>query len=255
MRGRITWRDVFWYQKKHAIPPSQQQGGSSYDGTSKTHESQKDKYPIAAAIQGVNRPPKKGNQDVEAAFGGDADHATQERVVKDEARAHRFGQWQQKFRSMFNTTSGSTAHSDPSSLQRSTEMSTEPQHLEKTSQRSLLGKRTDTSNASYSNNYNTSSNVESRAESIDRSRVSESTNAQQRGSDPTDLYGRRADRDRIGRRYREWGLLPNRGQASGQTSETGPSGGTGASKTPSRDHELASTLTNPIARPAARLEK
>lgn len=249
MRGRITWRDVFWYTSKPAVPSKRQESDRSNNGYDRGRKKPEvDKHPVAAAVQGVSKPDTK-NPDVEGAFRGNTDQHTQNEVVSEEAHTSKFSIWQRKFRGMFMTSGGSSAY-DPSSG-GSTEMSNNPHR--KTSRRNLLANDTNTSNGNNYSNHGRNG--------------SEKTEAYGGNRGPTHSY---QETNRIGGRYRDWGLIPGRGgenKKSGHNQDTflaSQSAGQSAIRTqteseigdgPSRDYDLADMLAQPVARPNAMLSK
>lgn len=217
MRGRITWRDIFWYTSNPSRPSKRQ-----ISNDRPTTDSQSRKIPeepkrsAAALFQGVSKP-ESGDRDVEAAFQGHADRQTQKDVVADEAHASRFTLWKRKFGSMFRTSNVS---------QGSTEMSNNPRR--KTSRRNLLGNQT--------------------------SEGARDTTFTQMETDR--LHGRYRDWGILHARNDEKNNKKGTflaSQSAGQSAirtQTEPEG-----DTPGHDHELADILTQPVASPAAMLKK
>lgn len=240
MRGRITWRDVLWFSQKQAVPDKAQHNGSArrpkYDAPSKKPEAEK--HPVGAAVQGVSKP-DSSDRDVEAAFRGTIDPKTQDNVIDDQAHTSRLTVWQRKFRDMFMTSSGSS--DQPSG--GSSEFGPGSVHQ-------LLSK-------------------DSKAASNHRTQSSTTTQASgSRGLTESGL-----EQQRIGDRYRDWGLIPS-GRGTGshtessadETRSSGNGVGVGTSHAgqkkethpPSRadrDYDLADMLAQPVARPAALLRK
>lgn len=87
-----------WYRKFDQEPANDTAGAGQLQLSQKTPEVVK--HPVAAKVQGISKP-HTDDPVVEAAFQGNTDEATIERVVQNEAQVSKLGIWQRKTRSLF----------------------------------------------------------------------------------------------------------------------------------------------------------